>query len=436
MKLAIYKEAIIEKINKLRRTGFFSIFISNVLAKIIVFLGGIVLVRILTQNDYGIYSYAINAFNMLFILNDFGATNAALQNITEQKDNRKKQQAIFKYSMKMGIIGSLISGGLILFSPLFYPYEIEEAKYLTPLLCLVPILSFIMSLFTILLRANFENKKYAILNFVQTIASYAFLIPMSYLWGIKGAILSRYFYILVTIILGIFLTRRLRIKKEKNNQLIKDEKKSFTKYALTAQISNTISSLLIYIDTFMIGLLIATPESVAIYKVASTIPLALAFLPNCVMIYVIPYFVVHNKDQKWLKDKFLKLIKYSIIGYGLFSLVLIVGSKFIINTFYTEEYSESILPFIILTIGFFFSSTFKIPMNNILAAMRKLKFKVIINASSAILNIILNVLFINQFGITGAAIATTLIDIFSSILGVWYTNKTLEKMKVEEIQNK
>ena len=120
----------------------------------------------------------------------------------------------------------------------------------------------------------------------------------------------------------------------------------------------------------------------------------------------------------------------------MFSLVLIVGSKFIINTFYTEEYSESILPFIILTIGFFFSSTFKIPMNNILAAMRKLKFKVIINASSAILNIILNVLFINQFGITGAAIATTLIDIFSSILGVWYTNKTLEKMKVEEIQNK
>ncbi len=436
MKLAIYRESIIEKINKLRRTGFFSIFISNVLAKVIVFLGGIVLVRILTQNDYGIYSYAINAFNMLFILNDFGATNAALQNITEQKDNRKKQQAILKYSIKMGIIGSLISGGLILSSPLFYPYEIEEAKYLTPLLCLVPILSVVMSLFTILLRANFENKKYAILNFVQTIASYAFLIPMSYLWGIKGAILSRYFYIILTIILGIFLTRRLRIKTEKNNQLTKDEKKSFNKYALTAQISNTIGSLLIYIDTFMIGLLIATPESVAIYKVASTIPVALAFLPNCVMIYVIPYFVVHNKEQKWLKDKFLKLIKYGIIGYGLFSLVLIVGSKFIINTFYTEEYSEAILPFIILTIGFFFSSTFKIPMNNILAAMRKLKFKVIINASSAILNIILNVSFINQFGITGAAITTTLIDIFSSILGVWYTNKTLKKMKVEEIENK
>ena len=432
MQIAKYKQAVTEKINKLRKTGFFSIFISNVLSKVVVFLGGIVLVRILSQNDYGIYSYAINAFNMLFILNDFGASNAALQNLTEEKNNKKKQQAIIKYSIKMGIIGSLISGGLILISPLFYPYEIEEAKYLTPMLCLVPILTVVMTLFTILLRANFENKKYAVLNLTQTIASYAFLIPMSYLWGIKGAILSRYFYIIVTIILGIFLTRRLRLKTGRENQLTKIEKKSFTRYALITQISNTIGSLLIYIDTFMIGLLIATPESVAIYKVASTIPAALAFLPNCVMVYVIPYFVLHNREPKWLKDKYYKLIKYGIIGYGLFSLVLILGSKIIINTLYTEEYSDAIIPFIILMIGFFFSATFKIPMGNILAALRKMKVKLIINVSSGILNIVLNVSFIKYFGITGAAITTTLINIFSSVLGVMYTNNVLKKMKIEE----
>lgn len=397
MNLTTYKNLIFEKINKLRKTGFFSIFISNILAKVVVFLGGIVVVRILSQTDYGIYSYAINAFNILFILNDFGASNAALQNITEQKDDKKKQQAILKYSIKMGIIGSLISGLLILLSPLFYPYEIEEAKYLTPMLCLVPILTVVMTLFTILLRANFENKKYAILNLTQTIASYAFLIPMSYLWGIKGAILSRYFYIIVTIILGIFLTRRLRIKTSKENALTKKEKKSFTKYALVTQVNNTISALLIYIDTFMIGLLIATPESVALYKVASTIPAALAFLPNCVMVYVIPYFVLHNRNQKWLQDKYSKLIKFGILGYGLFSLILIIGSKFIINTLYTEQYQEAILPFIILMIGFFFSATFKIPTNNILYAMRKMKFELINTVLSGIFNAILNVVFIYKF---------------------------------------
>lgn len=397
MNLAKWKSLIIEKVYKLNKTGFFSIFLSNILSKVVVFLGGIFVVRILSQTDYGIYSYAINAFNILFILNDFGASNAALQNITEQRDDKKKQQAILKYSTKMGIIGSFISGLLILLSPLFYPYEIEEAKYLTPMLCLVPILTVVMTLFTILLRANFENKKYAILNLTQTIASYAFLIPMSYLWGIKGAILSRYFYIIVTIILGIFLTKRLRIKTSKENALTQKEKKSFTKYALVTQVNNTISALLIYIDTFMIGLLIATPESVALYKVASTIPAALAFLPNCVMVYVIPYFVLHNKNQKWLQDKYSKLIKFGILGYGLFSLILIIGSKFIINTLYTEQYQEAILPFIILMIGFFFSATFKIPTNNILYAMRKMKFDLINTVLSGIFNAILNVVFIYKF---------------------------------------
>ena len=55
MNFAAYKQTIIEKIQKLRKTGFFSIFLSNILSKVVVFLGGIVLVRILSQNDYGIY---------------------------------------------------------------------------------------------------------------------------------------------------------------------------------------------------------------------------------------------------------------------------------------------------------------------------------------------------------------------------------------------
>lgn len=432
MNIATYKSIILEKIKKLKNTGFFSIFISNILAKVVVFLGNIIVVRILSQNEYGVYSYAINAYSILFILNDFGASNAALQNITEEKDNKKRQQSILKYSIKMGIIGSIISGILILLSPLFYPYEIIEAKYLTPILCLLPILSTVKGLFTILLRANFENTKYAILNLSETISSYIFLIPLCLFWGVEGAIVSRYFYTVITIILGIFLTRKLRIKTSKDNKLDQKERKSFTQYALVTQLSNTIGSLLIYIDTFMIGFLIATPESVAIYKVASTIPTALSFLPTCVMVYIIPYFVLHNKNRKWLKDKYHKLIKYGAIAYGIFTLIIILGARFIIHTLYTDEYADAVLPFIILMIGFFFSATFKIPMNNILAAMRKMKFKIIINLSSGILNIILNVSFINCFGIMGAAITTTLINIFSSIMGIWYTNITLKKMKEEE----
>ncbi len=425
----IDKQAIKQKIEKLKETGFFSIFLSNILAKVVVFLGNIVVVRILSKNEYGIYAYVINTFSMLYILDDFGASSAALQYITEQKENKQKQQAILKYAIKLGLIGSAISGLLILISPLFFPFKIVEAKYLVPILCLIPIFSIVKGLLSVVLRANFENKKYALLNLTETISSYLFLIPLCFFFGVKGAILSRYCYTIVALILGIYLTRNLIKKDNKQNQLDKGEKKSFNQYALATQLNSAISSLLIYIDTFMVGLILSTSKSVASYKVASTIPAALSFLPTCVVVYVLPYFVANNKNKEWLKSRYYKLIQYGMLGYGLFTIGLIVFSKVIFNILYTQTYQEAILPFCILMVGFFFSATLKIPTNNILCAMKKLKSNLVITILSGILNALLNVIFIQKYGIVGAALTTTFTNIFSSIIGLFLARKAMIEVK-------
>ena len=86
-------------------------------------------------------------------------------------------------------------------------------------------------------------------------------------------------------------------------------------------------------------------------------------------------------------------------------------------------------------IGFFFAATIKIPSSNILYAMRKLKYNLIVTISSVICNLIFNVIFINIFGINGAAITTTLINIFTSYLLIHYIRKILNNPK-ENISNK
>ena len=83
------KEKIKTKIEKLKKTGFFSIFIATVFSKVITLLGGIILVRILSKSDYGIYSYVHNCYSMLFLLNDFGIATAALQYLTENFSNQE-----------------------------------------------------------------------------------------------------------------------------------------------------------------------------------------------------------------------------------------------------------------------------------------------------------------------------------------------------------
>lgn len=426
------------KIGKLKNTGFFSVFISNIFAKVIAFLGNIVIVRILSKNDYGVYSYAINAMTILYIFNDFGASNAALQNLTEAKEDKEKKKMIFKYALKIGMIGSVFSGLLILMSPLFYPFEIVEAKYYTPILFLIPLFTNINAFISVALRANLENKKFAIINFSKTAFNYVFLIILSIIGGIKGAIISQYCYTILELFLGVFLARDVIGKIDSKQEMEKKEKKEFLKYALSTQVNSTLSSILLNIDIFLIGIMIANSEIVATYKVATTIPMALAFLPNCVIIYVLPYFVMHNKDYSWIRKNYYKLIKYGGIVYGIITIICCISSSFIFYVLYGDAYNEAIITFIILMIGFFFSATFKIPTNNILYSMRKLKINLIVTISSAILNLISNIIFIKLIGMNGAALTTTLINVFSSVVLMCYAKKVLpkgEKIENEEDNN-
>lgn len=419
------KKLISQKLLVLKKTGFFSIFISNVFAKVVAFLGNIAIIRILSKNDYGIYAYAINAMTMLYLFNDFGASTSALQSLTENHNDKEKQKIILRYAMKVGLTGSLFSGFLILLSPLFYPFKIIDAKYYTFILCLIPLFSNLNAFISVVLRSNLENKKFAIFNFSQTFLNYIFLILMSIAFGLKGAIISQYCYIILTFIIGIFLSKNvlgtLKIKKELN----KCEKKEFLKYSFSTQANSTLSSILLNIDLFLIGFMIGDAEVIATYKVASTIPMALSFLPHCVMIYILPYFVMHNKNYSWIKKSYTKLLKFGIVAYGIVTLSLCLLAGPLFKLFYGNNYSNAIVTFVILMIGFFFSSTIKIPTNNILYSMRKLKINLVVTISSTILNLIFNIIFIKFMGINGAAITTMSINIFSSILLFCYTQKTL-----------
>lgn len=162
--------------NKLRRTGFFSIFLSTVFSKIIVFFGGIVVVRLLSKNDYGLYAYVINCLSVMRLLNDFGASSAILQFSAENHKDEIKQTQYIKYGIRVGAYASLISSLIILFSPLFYPYSLDNSEKLTTILFLVPFLATLSEIFPAILRANLQNKKYGILQIFMTLAHYIPLI--------------------------------------------------------------------------------------------------------------------------------------------------------------------------------------------------------------------------------------------------------------------
>ena len=96
---------------------------------------------------------------------------------------------------------------------------------------------------------------------------------------------------------------------------------------------------------------------------------------------------------------------------------VIVKYTTIINTEKTgEEYIDAVPVFRLLSINYFISGTFRIVSGNLLVTQRRLKFNLLIAIVSTVTNIIADYFFIQWWGSMGAAYATVLVVVISSVM--------------------
>jgi len=405
---------------KLFRTGFFSVFLSNVLCKVLTFIGGMVIVRILSKTDYGAYTYINNCYAMLMLLGDLGCSVAVMQFCSEYFGEPHKFDAWFVYGFQKGILFSAITSLLFLLSPLFYPFKSAEAAGLTRLLFLMPILTSVNAFLSINLRVRLENTRYSLSNIFQSFVHYLIILPLSYRFGVAGAVLSNYVIGLLVLFFNLAISRKLLAYSRQPVLLEKRERRNFLKLALASQLNNGTSHALMLLDVFLIGLIIAEDEVISSYKVATTIPAALAFIPASIMVYLLPYFARNNQNQSWVRRNYFKLTLGCAAGNSIIALGGILVAPWIIPLLFGRQYQDAVPCFIILMIGYFFSATFQVPSQNIIYTQRKVRINIIITFFAGIVNCVLDVALIFYFGSLGAAWATTLVHIISSILCFGY----------------
>ena len=421
-------ERIKELLKKLFKTGFFSIYLATITSKVVTLLGGVLIVRLLSQEDYGIYTLVLNAISMLCIFGDFGASGATLQYGIETDKEPNKQNGYFKLGMRMVLFSSLTSVVLILLSPLYYPYQNETIEKLTFIMCGIPILTNSINYIGMILRVKKENNKYSLYQVLTTIIHYTTIIIVTMLFGLKGSLISQYIYNIIIFVIGCFFIRK-HLKLNSAEKIDKSKRKAFWKMGISNQLNNTLGSLLYQIDIFILGIMTTNTVDVSIYKVATIIPNALVFLPQCLAIYANPYFIEHNKDAKWVDNNAKKIIKYMMPIYAIIAISLIACSGIIIDILYGAEYKDAVIPFIILTIGFFFTATFKNLLTNIIFCLHKIWFGVMLNIVSMIINVILDIVFVWIFGYIGVGIATLIINVLSSIIAIIYFKKCIKDLE-------
>ena len=411
----------LNRFGRLLKTGFFHIVGAGAVNKVISMLLSIVLVRILSKVDYGCYAYAFNIVSFFVLFNGLGAAPAILQICSENHKDKLKSLAFYRYAFKGGVAMDVAIAVLILAVALFVPLAIDGSNGLLALYCLYPLVSLMCEMRLMRLRVDLKNRVYARMTNIQTL--------LLALFSVVGASLCQAVGLIVGQCLAYCVSYRMLAHAAGTKgegyandaqayRLSKGERADFWKVAAISSFNNGLSGMLTLIGAQLIGILITDAETVASYKVASTIPFALLFLPSAIMTYAYPYFARNKNDRRWTLRNYGLLL----LGCGSMSLLILAICELlaepIICIIFGEQYLDAIPCFRILMLGFFVTSTLRTPTGNLLVTQRRLLANSVMGVLSIAFNALLSFALIPSYGMVGAAWVYVLTMVLGSFICV------------------
>lgn len=392
-----------KKLKWLYDAGMLHILSSSFFNKACTFVGNVFVVRILTKAEYGTFGYADSI--MAFIINfaGLGMTSGVLQFCSEQRDEREKL-AYAKFGLNFGVLSSFVlSVGCLVYGA-FGSFSIHGSKLVFMVYSFYPVTYFLFSYYSVVFRYRKENKKYAFLTNINAVIYAVVEIIASYFVNEFGMVVALYLSTIIASMVGMRYMKKnmnpgeFRLDREQKLGIIRYSSYSFLSYAMT--------NLLLVLDIFLIGTLIADPATLAVYKIAVTIPLTMMIVPNSIVVFVYPYFAEHQKEYDWLKANFKKLIGNSIMVNFLISASLIIFAPFIISTIWGQAYMDAVTPFRILSLNYFVQGTFRFTTINIMNALNRVEVVLIANIAAVVIDLGLDLWLIPRYGMIGAAVAT------------------------------
>lgn len=412
-------------IKQLFKKGFFHIFGGSVLNKIIGFLSSIVLVRLLTKAEYGIFTYAWNIYSIILLANGCGLDLGALQLCSEHGQNTLYARRMCGYCAKNGALFNILLLIVLLGIGVFVPLKIEGADVLLMMLCALPIVKVLYNTVISYLRAQRRNQDFAKLSTINVLIVFVASAICVVLFREKGMVIGYYVGYATSLLTAYYF---FNVKLFPTDELpSQNDRRSLWSISLVSMCNNGLSELLYLLDTFVLGIVVAEETTLATYKVATIIPSTLVFIPHAIITYIYPYFAAHREDGNWCMATYRKVLAAIGSLNLLVAVALFVLAPFIIDILYGESYLDTVPIMRLLAINFFFSGTFRILSGNLLVTQRKLKFNFYVALIAGIVNALADYWFIQWWGSMGAAFATILVVMGTSIINTVYLVLTFKR---------
>ncbi len=422
------EEKIDENLTLLAKSSII-VFIGIFLSKLFTYLYKIVVGRYYGPDEYGVFSIALVVLGVFTAVASVGLSdglNRFLPIFILKKEEKKINYLLF-FTNKIFLFTSLFSA-ILLFSlsnvisvNIFHDSAISIYLKIFALAIPFQVYSYI---YYSVIRSYEKISAYSFgTNILQNVAKFIFILLFIYLGASVYNSIS-YSYVLGIFILAVFgfyyCKHFLHTKFLEKGTLLPKEKivlsKEVFSYSWPILLFSVIGSVILWIDTFSIGIL-KDSYWVGIYNAAVPIAFLLFIFTEIFMQLFFPIITkeLSNKNYFVSSELSKQVLKWIFIINlpALFLIILFPGV--LINFFWGEEYLAASNSLIFLSIGYFFFSLATVS-NNMISSLGK--SKTILNnlIVICILNLALNFLLIPRFGIEGAALATMICFIIWSMI--------------------
>lgn len=371
------------KIKYIKDKGFFDIVVSTTLTKALMFLSAIFLPRFLTVNDYAELTYAETMLSYLLLLSGMGLSQATLKYCVNVDDKKKKGLLIKTTSIGLGFNVLVLLVACIVVNFIDVPFE--QSKHLFVMMLGIPFFSHLFQNFQCYLRADFENRKYAILSIVYTVLLVVLQILFAVQSGSKGVVYARYISYIACTIIAFFMLYNL--KNVKACAITRQEIRSIIIFAVAILIGNFFSTALVNNEMLFVSNFFNDKLLTSNFKVASYFLQICIFITEAIMIFVLPYFAKNINDRSWTWNTFKKLFFYNAVGMTIIILAIALISKRLVFFIWGEQYIGAVTYIKVILLTAWSTTVLRAIPGNVLAFVGGEKYTLIINLVTCIIHI-------------------------------------------------
>jgi PST family polysaccharide transporter len=419
------------KMAKVSVKGGFHLLWGLVASTVISSVGTIFIGNLLGDENYGLYTIALAAPNLISIFRDWGISVAMIKYTAQynSEDEAAKIRGIFTAGILFEtILGLILSAVAFTLSGLLA--QLYRLPNITPL---IQIASFTILTSALLstAQAAFTGMERMELNsitlIIQSTIKTAVVLTLVILgFGPLGAVIGFSVAILIAGIIAVLLMWALykNLPKPTNNTLeTKNTIKTMFNYGLPLSIASIIATFQTTFYTFILPIFVA-PGLIGNYGIANTFVVLISFFAAPVSTMLFPAFskLDPQKDKETLKNVFQFSIKYaSLLVVPAAAIVMTLSRPGISILF--PEYPAAPLFLALLAINYLYTALGNLSIGNLINGQGQTKFNLKLSLITFAIGFPLSILLISQFGVLGLIITTLTAGIPSLIIALRWLKK-------------